>query len=82
MENSGNNNINKRLEDIESTLTEIKTALLGNDFNNKKGYLSKVDTIEERVQRLEKNQSSLKWFLFGSGVTGGAGLVKVLESFF
>ena len=82
MEHGGNNSINTRLEDIETTLNEIKTALLGNDFNNKKGYLKKVDTIEERVQSLEKNQAAQKWFLFGSGVTGGAGLVKVLESIF
>lgn len=81
MEHPGNNTINTRLEEIESTLQDIKIALLGNDFNNKKGYLNKVDQIDERVSALEKNQNSLKWFIFGSGITGGAGLVKVLESF-
>jgi hypothetical protein len=81
MEPSGNN-INKRLEEIESTLQEIKTALLGNDFNNKRGYLNKVDNLEERVSSLEKNQLMAKVFLFSAGITGGAGLVKVLEAFF
>lgn len=82
MDSSGNNSINNRLDEIESTLQEIKTALLGNDFNNKRGYLNKVDKLEERVDSLEKNQLMAKVFLFGSGVTGGAGLVKVLESLF
>ncbi len=81
MEGEGNKELNSRLEEIETSLNEIKTALLGNKFN-KDGYISKIDGLDKRVERLEKAQQAQLWFFLGSGMVGGAGLVKVLEHFF
>ncbi len=81
METTGNNSINQRLEQIEKSLKEISTALLGNEFN-KSGYISKVDDLTKRVEMLERNARAQLWFFLGAGGIGGAGLVKLIESFF
>ncbi len=81
MEQSGNNTINQRLEQIEVLLKEIITALLGDKFN-KVGYLDKVDDLTKRVEKLENNQRAQLWFFLGAGGIGGAGLVKLIESLF
>jgi hypothetical protein len=82
MEAQSNNSINHRLDKIEQTLERLESAFLGDKYTNGRGYISENEELKKRVSQLEKNQSSLKWFMFGSGVTGGAGLIKVLESFF
>ncbi len=81
METDGNNSINQRLEQIEKSLKEISTALLGNEFN-KVGYISKVDDLSKRVEKLENNARAQLWFFLGAGGIGGAGLVKLIESLF
>ena len=81
MDHTGNNGTNERLDKIEKTLEKLVTALLGDEYTNGVGYFKRIDHLDDRVKSLEKNQNSLKWFIFGSGLTGGAGLVKVLESF-
>lgn len=82
MDQHGNNmeSTNKRLEEIEATLKDIRTALLGNQYNGD-GIVKKVDTIEKRVEKLEKYNAAQMWFFLGAGGLGGAGLVKFFEYF-
>jgi hypothetical protein len=83
MEQHGNNmEIEKRLDKIEQILERFESALFGDKFNGNNGHLQRMDRIENRLDLIEKYNAAQKWFLFGAGATGGAGLVKVLESFF
>jgi len=80
MDNGGNNmeSTNKRLDEIEATLKDIRIALLGNQYNGD-GIVKKVDTIEKRVEKLERNQAAQLWLTLGTGGLGGAGIVKLIE---
>ena len=83
MEQHGNNiEIEKRLDKIEQILERFESSFFGDKYNGNNGYLQRMDRTESRLDKIEKYNLAQKWFLFGAGVTGGAGLVKVLESFF
>ncbi len=81
MEIIGNQSESERLARMENDIADIKTALLGSEFN-KSGYISKVDQLTNRVQKLEDNARAQLWFFLGSGAVGGAGAVKLIESLF
>jgi hypothetical protein len=81
MEQSGNNiQINGRLDKIEQTLERLESALLGDKYNGH-GYIKKIDSLSDRVEKLEKAQQAQLWFFLGAGGLGGAGLVKLIEHF-
>ena len=83
MEEIGNHiEIEKRLDKIEQILERFESALFGDKYNGNNGHMQRMDRVECRLDKIEKYNAAQKWFLVGSGVAGGAGLVKVLESFF
>mgnify|MGYP000406163056 CR=1 FL=1 len=66
------NGIIKMLKD---DIAEIKTALLGNEYQHK-GLIERVKDLEEEVYKLKK----LKWTVYG-GATIVASLVTLLLRF-
>ena len=70
-------NINNSLGDIKTDLTEIKTYVQTNSSNNDlKNNLIEKDVVsnEERIKKLEDNQSKIAWAIIMSviGLIGEA----------
>lgn len=58
--------------DISHTVKNIEVALLGSNYNDKKGIVYLLDSLDKRVQTLEDKQiladdriDTLKWFQRG-----------------
>ena len=80
MEQHGNElqSTNKRLENIESSLDEIRTALLGNDFN-KVGIIHTIAEHQQRLNTLEKQLERYKWLIIGLSAGSGIGIWEILK---
>ena len=80
MEHDGNElkSTNKRLENIESSLEEIRSALLGNDFN-KIGIVHTISEHHQRLTTLEKQLERYKWLIIGLSAGSGIGIWEILK---
>lgn len=65
------------MEILKADIKEIKTALLGSEFNGKKGALYVLESLENRVEAIEKKheeeeiyKKQRNWVIgiFGAGV--------------
>lgn len=79
--------VKKSLNNVEDTLDKILHAIIGSELNNGEGGLiRKVGNLEgqfialkERVDKLEKQRDSMKYFLIGLGVFGAVGASEVIQ---
>ena len=82
MQHEGNQlETNSRLDKIEQILERFESALFGDKYNGNNGYMQRMDSMEKRIDRIEKYNAAQMWFFLGAGGLGGAGLVKVFEHF-
>ena len=83
MDNHGNiQQIECRLGKIEQILERFESALFGDKFNGNNGYLQRLESMERRIEKIEKYNSAQMYFFLGAGGLGGAGIVKIIEHFF
>lgn len=54
--------LEKQIAELNKSVNEIKTALLGNEFN-KDGIVSTVNDHEERISALEQNENTQKTYI-------------------
>lgn len=67
--------LNERFANMEKTVSEIKDALLGNEFNEKAAYKTRIEVLEEFKSKVElKILKAQVW-----GTTIGFLLCAVLE---
>lgn len=72
--------LEERLERIEDSMTAIRVALLGGEYNAAEGFLKRHADLERRVQVLEKYVDRWKWFLIGLSIAAGIGGASVLNA--
>ena len=83
MDHDGNiQQIECRLGKIEQILERFESALFGDKFNGNNGYLQRLESMERRIEKVEKYNAAQMWFFIGAGGLGGAGLVKIFDHFF
>ena len=78
--------VSEKVSDMASTLAEIKSALVGDEFN-KNGIISELESInirlkhfDERISKLEDINKRYQWLLTGAGavIMGLAGFIMYL----
>jgi len=52
-----------KLETTSDDVTEIKKAILGSDFNEKKGLVYIINDVDRRVKEIEKKQLEYEIYL-------------------
>jgi tetrahydromethanopterin S-methyltransferase subunit G len=70
--------LNKRIDDLSKGMTEIRNAILGDDFNPV-GYQKRLDKIEIRLDSVEDFITKWKWILVGSIGLGGYGSLTFIQ---
>jgi BMFP domain-containing protein YqiC len=79
MNHNGNNmEINERLDKIEQTLERLEAALVGDKFNGS-GYKGRLETIEDKVRKLENRQTANSWLETGAKLVVGAAIAGVIN---
>ena len=76
--NHNNCSAEQDLKQIKSSIEEIRTALLGNEFHPN-GVIEQVAEIKTRVELLEQAQSRIKWVAIGFFLAGGGSSALVLK---
>lgn len=66
------------IQQIKSDVQAIKTALLGNEFNNNMGYIKRQNELEQQVRAIK---TKMIFFAGGSSV-GGFIVGFLLKKFF
>ena len=61
------------LEDLRRDVSQIKTALLGNEYNDHRGLLCGVKELEDDNKSMKERFNKIVWT--GIGVGSGAGFV-------
>lgn len=71
--------VNKReFEELAADVREIKGALLGNKQFGQKGYLQRLEDIEDDVKSLQTFKKKILYY--ATGAAGGAtGLVQIVS---
>lgn len=59
--------LERKIDSVEKSVNEIKTALIGNDLTNKHGIIHDVLDHETRIAALEKKIDRAKAWLLGAG---------------
>ena len=68
------------IREIRQDMNDIKTALLGNEYNPM-GALERITTVEAQVEAIKDSINKVKYVAFGYAM-GGAGLgVAILKLF-
>lgn len=73
--------LTKKIDTLQSEVKEIRDALLGNEFYQKKGVVERQNDHEQRILKLEKNWNKTVWFLFGVGMASGLTVGKLVSAF-
>jgi Mg2+ and Co2+ transporter CorA len=81
MEN-GYNRLAERLENIEGDVSEIKSALLGNEYTKNTGLIHSISEHHQRLTTLERLVDRGKWLIIGLSATSGVGIYEVLKQLF
>ena len=72
----------ERLDKIEDNVSEIKTALLGNDYTNKTGLIHSIAEHHQRLNSLERLVERGKWLIIGLSAGTGIGIYEILKQIF
>lgn len=70
--------LNKRIDDLNKNVEEIRKAILGDDFNEN-GYKHRLDDLETRVDKIDDFITKWKWILAGAIGLGGYGGLTFIE---
>jgi hypothetical protein len=62
----------KILEQLQKDVAEIKTALIGNEYNPTGGLLHRTQVLERRVEDLEKRIDKAFYILVGASAVVSA----------
>lgn len=57
--------IEEEITEIRQQLTEIKTALVGNDFNKKQAMKNRLEDVEDRLKQIELFKIKAISFILG-----------------
>jgi len=71
IENAQIKELTDKINEQNSSIKEIKDALLGNEYNEDGGLLKRFSVLETKVTRLENTHNKLLWtgsILVGLGV--------------
>ena len=72
--------LDKRLSGLETSLTEIRDALLGTEMRPE-GFIQQQASIERRLMRLEKIADRSKWFLIGALLLSAKNVYELIVLF-
>ena len=79
-----NNHINcsaeKDLSEIKAAVNEIKSAMLGNDYQPI-GIIEQVQILKTKVELLQLMQNRVKWVALGFFLAGGGSSALLLNIF-
>lgn len=85
---------NNRLSIVEGNVEEIKqkldlvlSALTGNEISKNGGLVEDIrdlkkvtiPTLMRRIEKLESIKNKMIWMAMGAGITGGVGIVKIIQ---
>ena len=72
--------LEQKVESIEKTVNEVKTALVGNDYSNKLGIIHTVAEHHQRLTALERQLERGKWMLVGLSAGSGIGIYEIIKN--
>jgi hypothetical protein len=72
--------IKSDVNDLSKKVSEIYSAIMGTQFNEKGGYKPRLESLESRVEVIEDLITKWKWILVGAiGLGGYGGLTFIQE---
>lgn len=74
--------LEKKIDELGKSVSEIRTALIGNDLSNKQGIVHDLTDHEHRIVALERKVDSAKYWLVGMGFGLGLAGYKIVSSLF
>jgi hypothetical protein len=66
-------------ENIAKDVADIKQALLGSEFTEGRGMISKVNDHSKRLYNMEARFSNGKWLVIGLAAGSGVGLASIIQ---
>lgn len=76
------NKLAERLDKIEDNVSEIKNALLGNEYTKNSGLIHTIAEHHQRLSTLERLVERGKWLIIGLSAGSGIGIYEILKQVF
>lgn len=67
-------------DQLQGDLRLVKDALLGNEYNNKKGIVNTLNDHEKRLEEIEQGRLKEKWLLIGLSAGSGMGVFGLIKT--
>jgi len=71
--------IKKQLSSIQIAVNEIRITVIGNEYDKESGFISRVKTLEDSVDKLERFKDRLTYVIIGMSVPTSYGLFKIFS---
>lgn len=65
---------------IDRKLEKVMIVLVGEDLSREGGFVSRVISLEEKVDKLERLIDKTKFFFMGATVFGGYGVFELIKN--
>lgn len=79
MENQRLDDLEEKLDTVESKVDQILTALVGSDLTLSKGIVQEIKELKTRILKLENLRNRVMWMSMGAGIAGGFSITKIIE---
>lgn len=71
--------IETKVDKLSQDVYEISKAILGDKFNEKGGYKTRLESVEQRLDIIEDLITKWKWILVGAIGLGGYGGLTFIQ---
>lgn len=79
IEGSRLDKMEEKLDQLETKVDKILSALVGDDLQIDKGLIAEHKDIRDRVAKLEALKNRIIWVSIGAGIAAGISLNKIIE---